>query len=304
MPVQTRRRGRSQSASTPVAAKKVKTSASQSPSRHVQAASPKKQHAEPLDTKHLPTAAPKHGSPSPKKDHLNAAASGVHKHQFDIVLKQIGPQVKSHLTPTSARSASRIQKKQDPQKAKYRQNIADEIRRLNAIDPSVFSTPKGVSQLVQTESKRRSEQALATGSKLIKLISDLGESGVKSVLHQPRGRSIYKRPLDTSDSTLINKRVRSVSPSRPAPAAHLNVEEPFRALQLLTVKELKDLVSPTTVYRPSFIKQKLEQRSMKKVLQSQVMKAATLKEIRRLGEKGLHQVLKHRTTAAAGKRRL
>jgi predicted lipid-binding transport protein (Tim44 family) len=206
----------------------------------------------------------------PAKKQKGKAANGDYKDTFNHVVEEISQNgvdiVKTALThhvPTSS-------KIQDPEKLSKRQAIASEFRKYSLTSDHV--NPAEVKTKVVQNKKKQELQAKNNQKKVVEHIETLGDKGVHKLLHRIKGS---------------DKVAGKVAKKGAAPAKKLDIKK----IQKKTLTELTDLVTPTSVHKPSVIKTKVDIKETKKQIGAEVVKYATMKEIKSLGADGVKKVV-------------
>jgi len=189
------------------------------------------------------------------------------KTQFSQVVDQISHFGHVIQASTLKTHVPEIIKKQDPERVVKRKAIAKEVRRLSGdIDLLVTDqvAPKEVKAKVDAEQKRKEAAVKILKKQVVKEINTLGDSGVHKLLHSIKGKSKVVKAGAKKPKKLDAKK-----------------------LQKKTLDELTELVTPSTRHKPSYVKTKLSVKEAKKQIGIEVVKQATVKEIKSLGEKGV-----------------
>lgn len=202
------------------------------------------------------------------------------KEFFENVVGEIGQYGSVIKSSVLSSYVAPVEKAQDPSKAAKRKTIGAEIRRMSVIlasDDDVIPPTKVKARTLETQ-KRREKAAKQMQKNLVKQISSIGANNLKKVLQEKRSRrasAAHKITVQTShaDSKVIQKK---------------------------TLKELKQLVSPlnTRDYRPSFVKSKIDVKKAKAEVNAEIVKTATVRQIKTLGN-NLKSVLKSSKKVAA-----
>lgn len=201
------------------------------------------------------------------------------KTQFSQVVDQISHFGNVIQASTLKTHVPEIIKKQDPERVVKRKAIASEVRRLSGdIDLLVTDqvAPKEVKAKVDAEQKRKEAAVKIMQKKVVKEINTLGDSGVHKLLHNIKGKSKVVKAGAKKPKKMDAKK-----------------------LQKKTLDELTELVTPTTEHKPSYVKTKLSVKEAKKQIGIEVVKQATVKEIKSLGEKGVMKQVKRKAGKAA-----
>ena len=274
MPVQTRKRRKASSSSS-------STHANSSSSA---AAEPKAAATKTPAVKKAKTAA----SPTQKKQQQHETAMDVDakepRDQFNSVVNEIDRSGKVLKSKHLSRPSAAVKKLEDPKKAPLRKAVNEELRRMSTsllegdlerlfAEPADLK-PNAVKAKVQAEQQRKKAGVTVVRKALVKEIDTLGENGVQEVLHPLKG--------DTKKSKAVARGV----------AKRTAKKEP-KQVSKKALEELEELVTPTTVHRPSLVKSKLNVKSAKARVNTEVLKAVNIKEIDRLGPEGIKAQLKH-----------
>jgi hypothetical protein len=205
------------------------------------------------------------------------------KTTYQKVVEQInhlGPAQIQHKTLHSVQDLAhqRMLAKQDPLRAQKRRALGSELRRmsieyLDSADAEGVVQPAVVASRVKQAQKKKDTVAKVVQKAVVGQLKSLGEDGVHELLRKKRlapHSSKVQKSLMRRQSKLDTKR-----------------------LQQKTLDQLSTLVTPTVAHRPAKLREKLEARTTKQMADSEAVKQAMVKEIRRLGESGVKALVQH-----------
>ena len=171
-----------------------------------------------------------------------------------------------HVVGESSHADMPLERLQDPLKAAKRKIIGNELRRMS--HASSHLAPHEVKALAMQNDQHSQIAAAQTHESIVKQIENFGPSSVKNIL-------AAKKRNNATPSSRPAKKARTQIVTASVDSSHAKRN---------SIKELHDLVSPLNRdHRPSIVKTKVTVKRAKTEVNAEIMKTATLRQIRKMG---------------------